>query len=84
MTQISWPVAFVLVAAVAVAGTLAGVHVISTDWIEHTLTGIIGFVLGHSLGILRVRKQSPAVTVIHPLHQPPPVTPAEPPPGGSS
>jgi hypothetical protein len=69
MTQISWPMAVVLVAVIAVSGALAAAHVISADWIERTLTGIIGFVIGHSLGALRERRRPPTIAVVHP---PPP------------
>ena len=65
MTQINWPAAFVLAVIVAVSGTLAAMHVIGGEWIEDTMTGIIGFVLGHALGTLRV-KRKPVVVVTPP------------------
>jgi hypothetical protein len=58
MPQISWPTTVLLVAVVMVSGALAALHVITADWIEHTLTGIIGFTVGHVLGILRGRNGS--------------------------
>jgi hypothetical protein len=64
MTQITWPMAVILVAVVTASAGLAAAHVISSDWIERTLTGIIGFVLGHSIGFLQRRSPS-AVTILH-------------------
>jgi hypothetical protein len=61
MVPISWPMAIVIVAVVVVAGGLAAMHVISADWIEHTLSAVAGLVLGHSIGIMRGKRDVPAV-----------------------
>ena len=55
---ISWPTAAVLIAVVACSGALAGMHVISVDWIERTLTAVIGFTVGVAHGI-RIGKGAP-------------------------
>jgi hypothetical protein len=51
MPQLNWPVTVVLVAIIVVSGVLAFEHVISVDWIERTLSAIVGFLLGTAMGI---------------------------------
>lgn len=51
MLQINWPMAVVLVAVVMCGSALAATHVIAGDWIQHTMTGIIGYVLGTATGM---------------------------------
>jgi len=55
MTGISWQMVMIIVSVLLAASVLGAMHVVSADWIERTITMIIGFTAGHALGILRTR-----------------------------
>jgi len=70
--MISWQMVMVLVAVLVTTSVLGVTHVVTSDWIERTITVIIGFTAGHALGILRTRSGNSS--------PPPPAAPPAPPP----
>jgi len=72
----SWQTTIIIVALIAVLGVLGVTHVIGADWIERSLSAVLGILVGHRLGVLNVSLKG-AGNSIPPAA--PPAPPAAPP-----